>query len=82
MHIFSPRNGAFKTHLSHERMHQNSRTAVWVLKNFPGVKPQTPIKGKGRREGWGRGRKEGDREDEMFQPLKIVGHVLPMSTDH
>jgi hypothetical protein len=54
---FLPRNGALKTHLSHQKMRQNSRTATWVLKNFPGVNPRTPNKGEeGEKGGLGKGR--------------------------
>jgi hypothetical protein len=59
MHIFSPQNGALKTHLSHQKMRQNSRAAIWVLKNFPGVNPN-PNKGReGKRKGKGKGEGEG-----------------------
>jgi len=34
--IFCPRNATLKTYLSHQKMRQNSRTAIWVLKNFSG----------------------------------------------
>jgi hypothetical protein len=61
MHIFSPQNGALKTHLSHQKMRQNSRAAIWVLKNFPGVNPGPPIRG-GEEEGKGKGKGKGRRD--------------------
>jgi hypothetical protein len=77
MHIFLPRNGALKTYLSHQKMRQNSRTATWVLKDFPGVNPRIPNKREGRGEGRvgegeGMGKGGRGREGEMFQPPNFL----------
>jgi len=53
VHIFLPQNAAFNTHLSHQKMRQNSRTAVWVLK-IPGHTPLGPPMGESWVGGWGK----------------------------